>query len=93
MIDIRLPSLMEVVNFCSSQLKVLHPFVDCRKGIARIIIDGLQPVLNFMDVGALLPERFDHTSLFDFGDIDIMNVRNALQDPMSAKISRLSSMT
>jgi len=84
---------MEVVNFCSPQLKVPHPFVDCRKGIARITIDGLQSLLNFMGVGALLPEKFDDTSLFDFVHIDIINVRNADKRPMPAKTSRLSSMT
>jgi hypothetical protein len=62
MIDERFPSSMEVVNFCSLQPKVPHLFIDCRKGIAQIAIDGRHSLLNFMDFGALLPEEFDDTS-------------------------------
>jgi hypothetical protein len=83
---------MEVVNFCSPKLKAPHPFAYRRKGMARITIDGLQSLLNFMGARALLPEKFDDIFLFDFVDIDIMIIRNADKRPMPAKASRLSSM-
>jgi hypothetical protein len=91
-IDKRLPTSREVVNSCSPQFKVPYLLGDCRKGIAPITIDGLLSLLNFMGVGALLPEKFDDTSLFDFVDIDLTNVRNADKRLMLAKPSRLSSM-
>jgi hypothetical protein len=90
MTDRRPPTSMEVVNFCSPQLNVPHPLVDCRNGIARIAIEGFQSFLNFMVAGVLLPEKFDDTSLFNFVEIDIINLRNADKRPMSVKTSQLS---
>jgi hypothetical protein len=46
-----------------------------------------------MGVGAPLPEKFDDTSLLDFVQIDLINMRNADKPPMTAKTSRLSSLT
>jgi hypothetical protein len=93
MIDRRHPMLMEVMNFCSLQNKIPHPFVDCQKGITRINIDGLQSLLNVMGVGALLREKFDGRSRFDFVQIDIINMRNADKRQMPAECSPLSSIT
>jgi hypothetical protein len=84
---------MEVMNFCSPELKVPHPFVICRQGMTRITINGLQSLLNFMGVGALLPETFGDAFLFDFVHIVIIHLQKAIQRPMPAKTSRLSSMT
>jgi len=83
---------MEVVDFCCLQNKVSYPFGDYRKKIVRITVDGLQSLLNFMGVRALLPETFDDTFLFDFVQINITDVPNADERPTPAKTSSLSSM-
>jgi hypothetical protein len=93
MIERRPPTSREVMDFCSLQFKAPHPFVDCRKGITQITIDDFQLLLNFMSLVALLPKKFDDTSLFDFVQIDNINVGNIDKRPMPAKTSRLSSMT
>jgi hypothetical protein len=46
-----------------------------------------------MGIGALLPEKFDDLSVFEFVDIDVINLWNAGNSPMPAKTSRLSSMS
>jgi hypothetical protein len=46
-----------------------------------------------MGVHALLPEKFDDTSLIVFAHTDTMNLLNADKGPRSAEILRLSSMT
>jgi hypothetical protein len=61
--------------------------------MARITMDGLQSLLNFMGAGAFLPEKIGDTSLFNFVHIDIMKIRKAGKCPMPAKTSRLSSVT
>jgi hypothetical protein len=86
MIDKMPPASVEVVKFCSLQLKVLHSFADYRNAITRIIIDDLQSLLNFMGIDALLPEKIDETSLFDFAQIDIINLRDAEKRPMPIKL-------
>jgi hypothetical protein len=95
MIDRKSLTSKKVVNFCFLQFKVVHPFVYCRKGIARIIITiyDIQSLLNFMGVGAFLPEKFDYIFLFDFAHIDIINIRNVDKCAMPAETSRISSMT
>jgi hypothetical protein len=46
-----------------------------------------------MGLGVFLPEKFDDTFLFDFSQIEIINMRSADKPPMPTKISRLSSIT
>jgi hypothetical protein len=61
--------------------------------MARITIDGLQSLSNFMGVRTLHPEKFDDPSLFDFVHIDIIHAWNANKCPTLAETSSLSSMT
>jgi phage/plasmid primase-like uncharacterized protein len=48
--------------------------------------------LNFIGINSLLPEKFDDTSLLDFADFDIRNVRNAGKRLIAGKISGASSV-
>jgi hypothetical protein len=60
--------------------------------MARITIDGLQSLLNFMSVRALIPEKFHDTPLLDFVQIDVIPVHNEEKRPMPVQTSPLSSM-
>jgi hypothetical protein len=92
-IDRRFPTSMEIANFCSPQLRALHPFLHYRKTGVWTTIDSLQSMFNFVGVDAVFTKKSDDASLFDFVDIEMINRRNADQSAIYAKTSRLSSMT
>jgi hypothetical protein len=48
------------------------------------MIHGLQSPLNFIGVGALLPEKFNHLFMFNVVQIDIMDIRSPVKRPMRA---------
>jgi hypothetical protein len=81
---------MEAVNTCSPDYQVAPSFVDDRMGRARIAIHGLHSPLNLMRVGAILPDKFDDTSLFDLPQIYLRNVQGTDQRPMPAQTARSS---
>jgi hypothetical protein len=77
----------------STRLEVPYPFVDRRKGIARIAIDSSQSPVNFGSGSVLLPEEFDDASLLDPFHCDIINVHINDKPQMPAKIPLLLPTT